>query len=148
MNPSNDRTQSETHPAFPSGEWEGFYTYSLGPDSEKHRMSFILNFDDGTISGGGSDDVGSFFWNGQYDVQKMTCVLVKSYLTHPVLYEGRVDENGIWGTWKIREHFTGGFHFWPKKNETEVAIEILVEEVNELLIERVIGGRMSYSHLL
>ena len=138
MNPAKDKGQTETHPAFPSGDWEGFYTYSYGEEAGRHRMAFNLNFENGEVTGGGTDNVGPFTWKGHYDTQTMTCVMLKSYLTHVVLYEGKVDENGIWGTWKISDHFTGGFHLWPTKNEDQAAIEALIEEVNQMIAERVV----------
>jgi len=42
----------------PSGDWDGFYTYAAGPEARQHTMPSRLNFTDGLVSGGGSDDVG------------------------------------------------------------------------------------------
>ena len=64
----------------------------VGPEAGRHTMAFTLNFENGEVSGGGTDNIGSFSWKGQYDTQAMTCVMLKSYLTHVVLYEGKVDE--------------------------------------------------------
>lgn len=111
-------TLSETHPAFPSGTWEGFYTYHMGMLASRHPMQFSLNFRDGTISGSGSDEVGTFSWYGEYRLQEMYCRMVKRYTTHEVVYSGQVDENGIWGTWTIH-NWTGGFHIWPRHKGAE-----------------------------
>ncbi|MGB0524915.1 MAG: hypothetical protein ACPGJS_18215 [Flammeovirgaceae bacterium] len=107
------RDQLETHPLFPSGDWEGFFTYELGPQADKYEMELFLNFKAGVLSGGGDDEVGIFSWRGTYDVRKLVCRMVKDYQTHKVQYKGNVDENGIWGTWKL-DWMTGGFHIWPK----------------------------------
>lgn len=114
MKIDQDKKKLEQHPRFPSGEWEGFYTYSYGPQAGQHRMDFTLEFSEGKVTGSGTDDIGSYSWEGVYDLEAMTCNMTKSYRTHPVDYQGRVDENGIWGTWFIGS-FRGGFHLWPKQ---------------------------------
>lgn len=119
---------SEMHPLFPSGEWEGFYTYVMGPDADKHRMQCMLTFKNGTVAGGGSDDIGSFTWKGSYDTEQLLCTMTKQYRTHSVFYQGQVDENGIWGTWKVQRS-NGGFHIWPKANAQHEAMQ--AEEVLE-----------------
>ena len=107
--------RSETHQRFPSGDWEGFYTYASGPQAEKHQMQCQLNFKAGRIHGVGNDDVGPFSWKGAYNKQLMECAMTKTYRSKaPVKYQGYVDENGIWGTWTIGQLATGGFHLWPK----------------------------------
>ena len=116
--------QSETHPLFPSGEWEGFYTYAYGPGADQHPMSFFLNFQNNQVSGSGGDDVGAFSWRGSYDTKALVCQMTKHYATHSVIYHGQVDESGIWGTWTISDWLKGGFHIWPKNNaENEVEEE-------------------------
>ncbi len=123
-------TVAETHPLFPSGDWTGFYNFSWSKD--KHMMDFQLNFNNGTVLGRGTDDVAPFHWKGTYDTKILICNMVKFYPSHTVLYNGYVDENGIWGTWSIGSNFTGGFHLWPKaKGE---AVE--VEEVDQLVIKK------------
>lgn len=123
---------TETHPLFPSGEWEGFYTHTDGPSASQHRMYFSLFFENNEVSGGGSDDIGPFVWIGSYDAQALWCKMTKHYVTHTVDYDGHVDENGIWGKWTISLRSfvfsTGGFHIWPKKTE-EVAESAEVEQV-------------------
>jgi len=123
---------TETHPLFPSGEWEGFYTYEEGPAAQRSMMYFTLYFENKVVTGGGSDNVGSFVWKGTYDTQALWCKMTKHYVTHTVDYDGHVDENGIWGKWTISlrsfVYSTGGFHIWPKKTE-EVAESAEVERI-------------------
>lgn len=107
---------NETHALFPSGPWEGFYTYATGPKAEKHTMSCSLTFKDGKIRGSGTDDISSFSWKGTYDLDALVCTLEKHYPSHAVKYSGQVDENGIWGTWSLRAN-SGGFHIWPKSKK-------------------------------
>jgi hypothetical protein len=122
----------ETHPLFPSGEWEGFYSYPPPYSFHKGQMSFYLFFHNQTIEGEGMDEVGKFSWKGTYDTQAMTCQLTKYYHgQHSVYYNGQVDENGIWGSWIIQRNWQGGFHIWPKaqsQEEMQTAIEALMEE--------------------
>lgn len=143
---------TETHPHLPSGKWEGFYSYTYGPDSAKHDMRFHLTFNDGNISGRGNDDVGYFTWKGTYNLQSMTANLVKFYPTHQVNYQGWVDENGIWGNWNISV-CKGGFHIWPSSTSKEEAEkeEVLAKEKrseayrkNLQGLRRYIGGKKDY----
>lgn len=115
---------TETHPLFPSGTWEGFYTYREGPEAAQCPMRCQINFSEGLLNGGGGDNIGSFRWQGHYDISTMSCNMVKSYNTHQVHYSGQVDENGIWGSWHL-DSMHGGFHLWPQKGteEKEVAKE-------------------------
>ncbi|MCA1992496.1 MAG: hypothetical protein LDL41_10745 [Coleofasciculus sp. S288] len=115
--------QLETNPLFPSGEWEGFYTYAFGPDVRRYMMSFALTFKNGRVSGSGIDDIGRFIWHGSYDTEQLRCWLQKRYLTHSVSYDGYVDENGIWGSWEIPPYSRGGFHIWPKGLSENVMLE-------------------------
>jgi hypothetical protein len=103
----------EPHPYFPSGEWEGFYTYPN--KNAKDQMATILEFSGGKVSGSGSDIIGSFAWEGIYDIKAETCSMTKFYMgQHVVYYDGYADENGIWGSWTISEKWKGKFHIWPK----------------------------------
>ncbi|HEY9634676.1 MAG TPA: hypothetical protein V6D14_14840 [Coleofasciculaceae cyanobacterium] len=113
----------ETNPLFPSGEWEGFYTYAFGCDAHRHIMSFALTFKNGKVTGSGIDNVNHFIWRGSYDTEKLRCWMQKRYATHVVLYDGYVDQNGIWGTWEIPPHDRGGFHIWPKGLSENLTIE-------------------------
>ncbi len=117
---------NESHPLFPSGEWEGFYTYEFGPGAQRHWMSFVLRFQDGSITGEGTDDIAFFMWQGSYDTVSLNSIMTKSYPSHKVDYKGNVDENGIWGTWRIRFSH-GGFHIWPKKQNQENEVESMEE---------------------
>ena len=125
--PLKSDNSSEMHPHFPSGEWEGFFVYFRG--GEQYKMAFHLNFKDGMVTGSGADAVNAFTWKGKYSLEDFTCRMVKSYPTHQVFYDGRADENGIWGLWKM-DFFTGGFHIWPKGNGVGKAVEE-VEKVSE-----------------
>jgi hypothetical protein len=87
----------ETNPLFPSGEWEGFYTYEFGPDARRYMMSFALTFKNGKVSGSGIDNVSRFSWRGNYDTEKLRCWMQKRYPSHTVSYDGYVDQKGIWG---------------------------------------------------
>jgi hypothetical protein len=127
-------SSTETHHLFPSGEWEGFYTYEFGPSAQRHWMSFVLHFQDGSITGEGGDDVAAFLWRGKYDTAALTCRMTKTYPSHVVDYQGNVDENGIWGTWRIY-YAHGGFHIWPKKQNQEKKPEIM-EEIGKKEKER------------
>lgn len=123
----------ENHALFPSGEWEGFYTYALDSQADQHPMHLILSFKNGIITGAGSDEEGSFTWKGTYNKVQLECVLTKYYRSHSVFYTGQVDENGIWGIWRIDE-VTGGFHIWPKttpQNQQVEALEVKEESVRE-----------------
>jgi hypothetical protein len=87
-------------------------------------MSCQLNFSDGKVSGGGSDDIGAFSWDGVYSTSGMFCRMIKKYATHVIFYDGRADESGIYGTWSQGAYFSGGFHLWPKGvGEQEEAVE-------------------------
>ncbi len=126
---SKKSQKQETHPQFPSGDWEGFFTYQTNTQGEKTAMALQLDFADGKVSGGGADTVGGFVWNGAYDTDTMRCKMTKSYTAHDVLYDGHVDENGIWGTWFIPPFIRGGFHIWPKKRgEERAAAEVKVKK--------------------
>ena len=142
---------SEPHPHLPSGPWEGFYLQY----GEQGPMKLDLNFQNGQVRGHGSDPVGPFTFNGTYDLDTMRLTMTKVYATHDIEYAGSIDENGIWGTWRIgysadmgvsREYFeairhymppgvdSGGFHIWPAAEERE-ATEEMVEAVERLLVE-------------
>ena len=123
---------TEQHPLFPSGEWEGFYTYGVG--GRKGDMQLTLEFSDQKVRGSGADPIGAFRFDGKYDIAAGTCQMTKRYLgQHSVYYDGMADENGIWGKWKIDGDWTGGFHIWPKKTSGEE------EEAEEKKEERVLS---------
>lgn len=134
---SNQKNNTETHPLFPSGEWEGFYVY--GANQGQHRMDIVLNFQNNIVEGAGIDDVGAFSWSGQYDTETFRCQMIKTYAGHTVEYDGRVDENGIWGNWRILPWMKGGFHIWPKNNteENQAEEERVEEKVKKRSIQKV-----------
>lgn len=114
----------EMHPLFPSGEWEGFYSYYQG---DQRPMPCALSFCEGIVTGNGSDEVGPFTWKGTYSIAALTCTMTKYYSSHTVFYKGEVDENGIWGYWEMNGG-RGGFHLWPKtQNENKEAIAVEAE---------------------
>ncbi len=132
-------TSQESHPLFPSGEWEGFYTYAMGSGADQHAMHLFLSFKNNAITGGGRDDVGSFTYKGSYSTEQLDCIMTKYYSTHSVSYVGQVDENGIWGMWRLYG-LSGGFHIWPKTtghnqkaSEVETQKESIKEEVHLIL---------------
>jgi hypothetical protein len=122
-------SKTADHPHFPSGEWEGFYTHTYGPDAVRFRMTFFLSFNNGKVDGQGSDNVGAFIWQGIYDTVEGTCNMVKQYIgAHQVIYSGHADENGIWGNWTIVSYGRGGFHIWPIKRGESAKEEALAEK--------------------
>jgi hypothetical protein len=131
---ANNNNPTEQHPLFPSGPWNGFYTYVQGSTADQHHMPCTLDFVEGALHGRGSDDVGVFSFTGTYDTRSMTCQMTKKYATHTVDYQGCVDENGIWGSWTMHG-WKGGFHLWPKeakqeKEKESVAVKGLLEELS------------------
>lgn len=104
---------NEEDARFPSGEWEGFYLHGFGM-LPRHRMSCVLTFSRGLVSGSGIDDVGRFSWSGTYDVEQGRCALQKRYPTHVVLYDGYVEAQGMWGIWELTRTTRGGFKLWPQ----------------------------------
>jgi hypothetical protein len=134
---SEQNMQLEQHPDFPSGEWEGFYTY--GASTRNDEMKLELEFANGEIVGSGTDSIGAFSWDGTYNTSTGECQLTKRYIRkHNVAYEGKADEGGIRGNWRIgvNEYDDGFFHIWPKDREAaeiEEAIRKLIEAVNKTL---------------
>ncbi|MEL7003001.1 MAG: hypothetical protein AAFN93_09745 [Bacteroidota bacterium] len=129
MKDSTNNDALETHQHFPSGEWEGFYTYHTNGPGKKHYMYFNLEFKNQIVIGEGLDDVDPFTWKGKYSLTAKTCDMLKSYPYHSVMYNGNVDESGIWGIWTL-DNWQGGFHLWPIKRKAEQrAEEVNVEEL-------------------
>ena len=108
-------SETEQHYLFPSGEWEGFYTNAQGRDATQHPMTFVLNFKKNIVTGIGNDDIGSFSFRGEYDPKNYTFYVHKYYISHSAIYQGHVDENGIWGMWSTSDSDRGGFHVWPRE---------------------------------
>jgi hypothetical protein len=117
MSESEDQTEkqppNETDSRFPSGPWIGFWIQrGIG----KHRMSLSLQFVDGCLKGQGRDVVGTFAFDGSYDLKSGRVIMTKQYLgAHQVQYDGANNGDGlwIWGVWNIRS-MRGGFHLWPE----------------------------------
>lgn len=129
-----NHNKTEQHPNLPSGEWEGLYKYPIPLQGilEEGKMSFVIDFCEGSIIGFGSDQVGGYTWKGRYDTDKMQCWITKSYTTHDIEYEGNIDENGIWGFWLTgNDRFKGTFHIWPKGREVEEVAEHRKQNVVE-----------------
>lgn len=124
----------ESHKFLPSGHWEGFYCYNKSPN--QHKMKVNLYFSKNKVSGSGIDDINSFKWAGKYNLKDYQITMTKIYPTHSILYNGNIDENGIWGIWNndeaiskislnreiisafkkaFEDQITGGFHIWPKR---------------------------------
>jgi len=102
-----------TDSLFPSGPWRGFYNYAPG---DRHRMELHLTFVNGSMSGDGQDDVGSFMIKGRYDAAQKECWWTKTYVgAHDVSYRGFREGKGIWGVWEIGLWGRGGFHIWPRE---------------------------------
>lgn len=97
---------------FPSGEWNGFYLESHQP--KRGWMHLYLNFENGQITGEGTDYVGPWNAKGIYNLESGRCQWTKQYLgKHQVDYRGVVGDNGIQGEWTI-SYLTGAFHIWPR----------------------------------
>lgn len=155
-----DSDNLENHKFLPSGPWEGFYCYNDSP--AQHKMSIHLKFADNQVFGSGLDDVDSFIWRGKYNLNDLKVNMTKIYPTHNILYNGDIDENGIWGIWNNGEDLSklgfspevitaiksafadklnGGFHIWPvrkiEESEENVEEEELVKslKLEEIYIE-------------
>jgi hypothetical protein len=107
----------EGDPRFPSGPWTGFYLQWWMPG--RHTMTIDLTFQGGRLQALGSDRVGSFDFQGEYDPSGGQCRWVKHYFgQHQVTYKGVNEGEGIWGVWEIRVlaglyRDSGVFHIWP-----------------------------------
>jgi len=102
----------ESDRQLPTGEWNGFYLENHQP--RRGWMHLYMSFADGKIKGEGTDYVGPWVAEGEYDLASRVCSWVKQYIgMHQVIYRGTVGENGIMGRWEI-SFITGEFHVWPK----------------------------------
>ncbi|MDA8563652.1 hypothetical protein N9L06_04280 [Mariniblastus sp.] len=98
---------------FPTGEWNGYYLESHR--SAKGWMHLYLQFEDGKVSGEGTDYVGPWTAAGEYDSQSGVCSWVKNYVgKHRVFYGGTYGAKGIVGEWSISGGLNGPFHIWPR----------------------------------
>jgi len=120
-----------------SGTWRGFYVYA--PGGHRHAMRLELSFGAGTLTGGGSDDVGPFTIRGGFDTEGVRVWWHKHYVgAHSVWYEGVRDGAGsrvVYGGWRIGTAYSGGFRIWrgdaPADAEVDVAAgeELLAVEL-------------------
>jgi len=108
---------------FPSGRWVGYYTYESPAD--RHRMTMQIEFNEGRMTGEGTDDVATFEISGRYDAVSCACDWTKVYpASHQVAYHGYREGKGIWGRWEIGLLAHGGFHIWPwARGEGEDQVE-------------------------
>lgn len=147
----------EIHKFLPSGIWEGFYCYHNSPI--QHKMSIEIRFAKNKVSGSGIDDIGTFKWSGKYNLNNFKINILKNYPSHNIIYNGDIDENGIWGIWNNNEDLSnlnfspeviiaikkvfnnrikGGFHIWPKrKNESAKESTEEKEQTKSLILEEI-----------
>ena len=77
-------------------------------------MHLYMSFAEGKIKGEGTDYVGPWVAQGDYDLKTGICSWIKEYAgKHSVTYSGRISDKGIMGQWEI-SFLTGEFHIWPK----------------------------------
>lgn len=122
---------AEPDPRFPSGKWVGFYLDRRMPG--RHQMEMVITFANGRMTATGRDRVGTFTFDGQYDVVDGKCEWVKQYVNaHGIDYRGFNEGKGIWGTWTLNFmglSWTGGFHIWPE-GMTDPTQPVLEEEAD------------------
>lgn len=125
-----------------SGTWRGFYVYA--PGGRRHRMRLDLAFGAGTLTGGGSDDVGRFTIHGGFDPEGVRVWWTKRYVgAHEVWYEGVRDGTrgrAVYGGWSIGAAFSGGFRIWRGEEAVdlvagEAAVESPAEDAREYTVE-------------
>ena len=123
----------EKDASFPGGGWTGFYLQYWMPG--RHTMDMQLTWSDGKLSGQGSDPVGAYTIDGEYETDTGKCAWTKKYIgRHSVAYRGVNDGHGIWGVWEIRilgglYQDRGGFHIWPRGTDVSEASEQTEEAV-------------------
>lgn len=108
----------ETDKRFPSGLWMGYWMQGF----IKGKMQLTLEFIDGTVSGEGTDPVGSFTMKGIYSLKHNMVSMVKQYHgAHSVGYCGCAADGGLNGTWRIpRFPETDEWRLWPVEDEFEI----------------------------
>lgn len=103
--------ENEQDPGFPSGPWNGFYTYWV---PGFHHQSLNLTFRRGRMTGNGQDDIGHFAIAGGYDTETRQCWWNKTYVgAHTVYYRGAQTGRTIQGEWQISAYHRGSFSIWP-----------------------------------
>jgi hypothetical protein len=121
----------EGDPRFPSGAWTGFYLQWWMPG--RHMMAIDLTFARGRLEASGSDFVGPFTFEGDYNPVDGECRWSKVYLgRHQVSYTGINEGEGICGIWEIRQlgglyRDQGVFHIWPRGMTPTEAAEATVQ---------------------
>ncbi len=119
--------QLEGESRFPSGAWTGFYLQSWLPG--RNTVDMHLTWAEGKLKGKGTDGVGSYTVEGEYEIDTGKCAWTKKYIgRHSVAYRGVNDGHGIWGVWEIRilaglYQDRGGFHIWPEGTDVSEASE-------------------------
>jgi hypothetical protein len=126
-----DAVPLETDLRFPSGSWTGFFLQCWMPG--RQTMAIDFTFEAEHLQATGSDIVGPFTFEGQYNVADGKCRWIKKYLgKHSVTYTGVNEGQGIWGVWEIRllaglYQDQGVFHIWPQgmtpTKETEATVQ-------------------------
>ncbi|MDG1873698.1 MAG: hypothetical protein P8J27_07290 [Mariniblastus sp.] len=102
----------ESDSRMPSGQWSGFYLEKHQP--KRGWMHLYFAFNDGKIKAEGTDYVGPWVAEGQYDLTNLRCNWLKHYVAkHSVAYRGQISEKGIMGEWSV-SLLSGQFHVWPK----------------------------------
>jgi hypothetical protein len=90
-------------------KWTGYYV-----QNGHHDMEFDLSFEkNGTITGSGSDKIGTFTWTGTFKGDNVQAI--KNYVgKHTVEYSGLLSQQGsvveFDGTWKIENCCSDSFH--------------------------------------
>ena len=113
-----------------NGEYEGYYSYGAASKSEHKMLASFMFTEDGKVSGAGYDDVNTFQFHGNYDLQSMTVLLTKVYPTHSVRYTGVIESNSnqvsISGIWSLKSvvKSNGGFTLRKGAINSEVMYDI------------------------
>jgi hypothetical protein len=145
MNPPDVPTV-EADPKFPSGPWTGFFLQWWVPG--RHPMEIELTFNDGRLQADGSDQIGPFTFQGDYDRADGKCRWSKQYTgKHQVTYTGVNEGEGIWGIWEIRAlgglfKDQGVFHIWPQgmtpTASAEATVNTYLSQVRARSLKRLI----------
>eukprot|EP01124_Arcella_intermedia_P030934 TRINITY_DN6876_c0_g1_i1.p1 TRINITY_DN6876_c0_g1~~TRINITY_DN6876_c0_g1_i1.p1 ORF type:complete len:1561 (-),score=403.22 TRINITY_DN6876_c0_g1_i1:65-4528(-) len=105
-NPLDIEVEGSGAPFFVSGLWKGYWLQN----SSKGDMTILLDIYKGSISGYGSDSVGTFSWQGFCFENTGQIRMTKTYHgQHKVIYEGTKEGSVIKGTWVINENCYGEF---------------------------------------
>lgn len=108
-----------------SGKWSGAYFYATNP--QPHPMSVNLTFANGTIKGGGDDDINMFVISGSYGNGLTN--FRKLYPSHLVQYHGKIiNTRQIAGGWILGPSCTGIFELrlvLPKVDSEEALAKLL-----------------------